>query len=596
MLKDFAPVCDRLAELASKSLTGQALTEQDKTWIENYGITLAGFHFYYGNSYQAPRDDFPIVTRVFSNPLTSAMLYAGLARPQALYVLVPSGAGLQLHRGAVMTYREFVRPHDQPLDDQSWRELVGRGNTPPAPPFTRSFCAQKAASEWIKILQPWAVKSSEDDTANRPDTTELLWNLGAAATDKDLPALFDLLLASFRGPDEDITHGLAEIIGRMQWEPYQKKLFELLKSSNTLMADAAAYIMLCRPQSIDVASIISGFDAQPVRARRLYCVLLGSVPQPTEATWKALLHALQSQDDSVRWQAALTLGQAHWPPEPRVVALLSCLNDTNQYVGSAAVQTLFRLHATNAAPVLLAKLKACLQSPASLPAESPRQAAAILDKPHGSSPGWTSRVSASGYRGLGDPFEILDPEDLCWELRNPKASRIRAELIGVSPPEPKPDHEPRRLSSGLADALIESLGLMGYQPATEELFELLGTEHNRAAVLALGKLAPSRLNDWLLARAQDQAAPPIARADALIYLCINGATNHLRALVPLLDDTTPVPLEGAPRAKGYRICDRTADTIAGLLGWQERLRQFTTPPRREALLRRAKEWAKTQQP
>jgi hypothetical protein len=84
LLNSFAPVCDRLAELAKKALTGQALTEDDAKWIKDYGVTLAGFHFYYGNSYEVPRDDFPIVTRVFSNPLTDSMLYAGLARPQAL--------------------------------------------------------------------------------------------------------------------------------------------------------------------------------------------------------------------------------------------------------------------------------------------------------------------------------------------------------------------------------------------------------------------------------------------------------------------------------------------------------------------------------
>ena len=72
------------------------MTEDDSRWIENYGVTLDGFHFYYGNSYEVPRDDFPIVTRVFSNPRMDAMLYAGLARPQALYVIVPDGKALQL--------------------------------------------------------------------------------------------------------------------------------------------------------------------------------------------------------------------------------------------------------------------------------------------------------------------------------------------------------------------------------------------------------------------------------------------------------------------------------------------------------------------
>jgi hypothetical protein len=181
LLKDFAPVCDRLAELATKSRTRAALTKEDVAWIENYGITLAGFHFYEGNSYLHPRDDFPMVTQVFSNPLTSSMLYAGLARPQALYVVIPSGPDLQLYRGAVMTYREFVRPNEQPLDDESWCDLVAKGNLPPAPPFTRSFYARKTALEYMQVLRPWAVRSGEDDTGKKPDIEELLWQLSAMA-------------------------------------------------------------------------------------------------------------------------------------------------------------------------------------------------------------------------------------------------------------------------------------------------------------------------------------------------------------------------------------------------------------------------------
>jgi hypothetical protein len=596
LLKDFAPVCDRLAELATKSRSGEALTKEDVAWIENYGVTLAGFHFYQGNSYLVPRDDFPMVTRVFSNPLTSSMLYAGLARPQALYVLIPSGPDLQLYRGAVMTYREFARPNEQPLDDESWRELVAKGNTPPAPPFTRSFYARKTALEYMKVLRPWAVRSGGDDTGKQPDTEELLWQLGAVATDKDLPGLLELMLASFRGPDDDITHGLAEIVGRLKWEPYQKRLLELLNSSNAEIADVAAYILLRRPESLDVARITSAFDAQPVRVRRLRCVLLGSLPQQTDLTRKALLHALESKDDGVRWQAALALGRAHWLQEPPIPALLGCLNDTNQYVAGAAVQSLFRLRGTNTAPVLLDRLTACLQSPAPPPQEAKRQETALAGDAPASSPSSASQGNPRRSIGTDERFNMLDPDELCSRLyfwNNPRAG---ADMLRMQPAEPQRDYGPRPLSPVLADALIECLGLMGYQPATEELFQLLGTDHSRAAMLALGKLAPERLTAWLLARAQDRQAPAVDREDALIHLCTYGATNRLRDLLVLLEDTTPIPSE-RPRPGGeWRICDRTADTIAGLLGWQERLRWFSPPQRREALLRRVKEWAKTLPP
>lgn len=97
LFNDFVPVCDRLAALANKCLNSEALTEDDAKWIENHGVTIAGFHFYYGNSYEVPRDDFPIVTRIYSNPLPDCMLYAGLSRPQALYVMIP---GSTRHKNA----------------------------------------------------------------------------------------------------------------------------------------------------------------------------------------------------------------------------------------------------------------------------------------------------------------------------------------------------------------------------------------------------------------------------------------------------------------------------------------------------------------
>jgi hypothetical protein len=137
---------------------------------------------------------------------------------------------------------------------------------------------------------------------------------------------------------------------------------------------------------------------------------------------------------------------------------------------------------------------------------------------------------------------------------------------------------------------------MGYQPATDKLFQLLGTDHSRAAMQALAQLAPERLNVWLLTRAQDKQAPALDREDALIHLCLYGATNHVRDLALLLDDTTLIPSQRPGTGKEWRICERTADTIAGLLGWHERLHWFAPPQRRESLVQRAKDWAKTGRP
>ncbi len=581
LLNGFAPVCDRLAELARKSLAGQALTEDDDNWIENYGVTLAGFHFYYGNSYEVPRDDFPIVTRVFSSPLASSILYAGLARPQALYIIIPDGKTAQLYRGAVMTYREFVRPNDQLLDDVSWRELVSKGQTPPAPPFTRSFYTEKSATEWMKELH--AVLGREENYDNLED---IFWNLGSRATEKELPDLIKLMAESTNS-DEDVTVGIGEIIERLRWEPYQRQLIQLLASPDTLVSDFAAQILLQRPESLDTATLISGFDNQPTRARRLYCVLLSSVPQQTEATCKALLQAMQTSDAGVRWQAMLAIGNAHWKNEPPITALAGGLKDTNQYVAAAAARSLARLGATNMAPALMSQLEACLQPPR-LSLEVQRQQAQAIS--HDRERNY--RPVGGTHPGLGD---LLDSEHLELHIQLGRDVGANAGRMAAMRLPPRPFNLPTH-TYDLATALIEALGDLRYAPAVDELFKLRGTDYDAEATRALAKLAPDRLTSELLTTALDKQIDSYMREKAMITLGNISATNRVRDLVPLLDDTTPIVYSRPLPGPEWRVCDRAAATIAILLGWENgRLPIYVRPEQRAETMNRVRDWAKQAQ-
>jgi hypothetical protein len=138
-LISFAGICDRLAEFAQKELQGKPLDHDEAKWLRNYGKFIAGFQGYGGNSWLVPLDDFSLVTRIFDNPLKRSVLYAGVARPQALYVVLPYKGKLQLYRGAVLSYREFVRSENDRLDDKAWRAMVAQGQAPAPPVFTRSF-------------------------------------------------------------------------------------------------------------------------------------------------------------------------------------------------------------------------------------------------------------------------------------------------------------------------------------------------------------------------------------------------------------------------------------------------------------------------
>jgi len=578
LLKEFAPVCDRLAELAKKPLTGQALTDEDAKWIEDYGVTLATFHFYYGNSYEVPLDNFPIVTRVFSNPLTGSMLYAGLARPQALYVIASDGKANQLYRGAVLTYREFVRPNDQPLDDNSWRDLISKGQPPPAPPFTRSFCAETSAAELIKRFK---VVSTREDF-NYGDVDETLWQISSRATTNDLPALLNLLVTSTNSADS-VTPDIAEVISRLEWTPYEPAFVKMLSAPDSILADSAAHILIQRPQSLDAKKLISNFQSQTPRARRLYCVLLANAAQEREAAGNFLLRAAHDPDDGVRWQAVLALGGTNFNDQSFVPALLGCLEDANQFVAAAAAHSLVRRGATNVAPKLLDELKNLLQSKGPNDEEMRLQIKAITkDLERSSRP-------VGGYSGGLD--SVLDSENLSHRLSIRAPERAKQMAGRRLPPQPfeSPFHD-----FTLVDALIEALADLHYRPAVDELFKLRGTDYDASATRGLSKIVPERLAAELVAEARDQQLDSYLRERALVTLCRLSLTNCVGELVPLLEDVTPIVYERALPGPEWRICDRAATSIALLLGWEHSsMLRFIAPQQREELMKRAREWAKS---
>jgi len=573
LLTDFAPVCDRLAELAKKSRDAEPLTDDDGKWIENYGITLAGFSFYYGNSYEVPRDDFPIVTRVFSNPVGDAMLYAGLARPQALYVVIPIGKTLQLYRGAVMTYREFVRPNDKLLDDESWRDLISKGQTPPAPPFTKSFYAETTVTD---LLQQLRAQSSREDR-NYGDTSDLLWQISTRATADDLPQLLEFLTHTKADENGEAADELASIIARLPWKSHEPEIVKLLASDDFTLANAAARMLMEQPAVLDPGPLASNFAAQPIRTRRLYCAILSKLPKQTDASRRMFLQALHDKADGVRWQAALAIGNSGWNDDESRSALLKTMDDTNELVGAAAVHALVKLTVTNASPVFLEKLKARVQLPVSTSEEWSPETKAILQDIRG------EENHATG---------VLDEDHLTSRVEmNVTPIMLRRKTMRV-PPMPLRINMPLH-NYNIADELIDALGQLQYPPAADELFKLRGTEYDAGATRALGKLAPDRLAAELRKIALDKNLDSYLREQALVTLGDVSATNHIRELIPLLDDTTAIEYS-RPMPGEWRICDRTAQTMATLLGWEDNrmLRPFLPPAEREKILTRARQWAK----
>jgi hypothetical protein len=95
---------------------------------------------------------------------------------------------------------------------------------------------------------------------------------------------------------------------------------------------------------------------------------------------------------------------------------------------------------------------------------------------------------------------------------------------------------------------------------------------------------------------RDKQLDSYLREQAMVTLCKLSLTNCVRELVPLLDDISPIVYERTLPGPEWRICDRAAASIALMLGWEEPIRlRYLSPERREELMKRAQDWAKTAQ-
>jgi hypothetical protein len=548
MLRDFAPVCDKLAALARKHLDAAALTDDETKWMGDYGMTLARFQFHAGSPQDGPEDDFPIINRLQADPAGKAQFYAGLGRPQALYIILPAEGRLRLYRGAVLSYREFARTNSDPLDDASWRAVARTGEVPPPPLFTQSFQSERDASELIKSFS-----EINPETQGYKEIAETLEELHSRVTDRDLPELIAALGKIQNGAADQVSAGLAEVIGGLHWEPQQREIFALLEKDDGQAARIVAPILLQRSEGLDAVFLSTNFDHAPAPARRVYCTLLSRLPQ-TDQTRGGLLRALSDASSAVRWQAATVLGASTNNAPPMTEALFERLSDTNDYVAAAAAAALGKFNASNLAPALLTNLEDRLQKPEPTAEELRKQSEAVRDFPLNFSPE-QARAVANGR----NPFEFQQ--------------RMRRFPGGMAL---RPDESPA------VAALMEALGDLHYQPAAERMFGLLDGPHATSAAKALKQLAPEKLARRLVAQACDRKADAPSRDRALQLLGTPPAGGSATELAPLLDDTTVVPGRRPLPGREWRICDRAAETISTLLGRSVRMMPMQTTDMRDA--------------
>ena len=388
LLPEFAELCEKLATIADKELAGQPLDRNEARLIGYYGETLARFHFYGGVTWMDPRDDFPCVAPVFNSPLRQKALHVGVGRPEAIYVVLDNGKRLALHRGAVLSYREFPLPLGEELDDQQWREEVSMCRAPSPPVWTASFrtTASRLQKENIRREAAVRLRESERDTEDvsmtghqavqvlierlleeweaRPFSTEcyrLLQTVLAHAVDESVPDLLDKVLPV--APENDIRE-ISTCLQDLNWHPHRAKLLALMHHSRPRVAFGAAYVLGDSPEDINVSTLVSKYARQAPHLRAVYCYLIGRSRQPGPEGERVLAAGLRDESWQVRRQAAAAVSACRATSDEILAGVRRGLDDKDPKVASAMVRAAAALGLKDTAPQMLARLDRELQTPA----------------------------------------------------------------------------------------------------------------------------------------------------------------------------------------------------------------------------------------
>lgn len=140
--RSLASLSARVTELSYKVLTGEPLNEDDQFFFKySFGNLLWNVRY----MAQLPLADPPklsaLVADVASNPDAGTVLQVATGGVDYIYVITNSPDGLQVARGTVYSYYEFVNNIDSRLNDDEWRAQVSAGQLPPRPNWVSAFLA-----------------------------------------------------------------------------------------------------------------------------------------------------------------------------------------------------------------------------------------------------------------------------------------------------------------------------------------------------------------------------------------------------------------------------------------------------------------------
>jgi hypothetical protein len=124
-----------LDTLLSKQLRQQGWSEEETTFIKEYGATIANIMGYFGNEFNS-RDDAPRWVEVVRDAARDDSFVAATGRPHAFYVLYPWNGMEILCEGVVIPYYEYRSPSR--LTDAEWRQQLDSPTAPGHPEWIQA--------------------------------------------------------------------------------------------------------------------------------------------------------------------------------------------------------------------------------------------------------------------------------------------------------------------------------------------------------------------------------------------------------------------------------------------------------------------------
>lgn len=138
--RNLAELSAMLTEMARKELWGEPLTDDEQLFLKyDFGTKLWYTRYLAELALVDPPLVAAIVADVASNPDAGTVLQVGTGYVDYIYVITDSPSGLQLTRGMVYSFYEFVQPIDERLNDDEWRAMLAAGEVPPRPAWTEIF-------------------------------------------------------------------------------------------------------------------------------------------------------------------------------------------------------------------------------------------------------------------------------------------------------------------------------------------------------------------------------------------------------------------------------------------------------------------------